>query len=192
MASLAGLGGVAKGGFQVVQVAGFGGGHQLGHLGVVLVQPLFHLVLLFPQCRFGVAAFGAGAKADPGQLVGVFQNGGVFCGQLGIKSHLALGHGAQGAKVVTHHGLGALAVFDGVFRLGKLRRSRHRQGGGTCGQNKGEQSFHQGTSFLGGQRNYSCASIAAACGGATSLPEAGCAQSHTARLRPAPAMKVLP
>ena len=87
------------------------------------------------------AAFGAGAETGPGQLGHVQHHVGVVLRGLGIEGDLALRHGAEAAEVLADHEQRALAVLDGLLRLGEL-------GGGGCRQRGG----HGGCTGIGQQR----------------------------------------
>jgi hypothetical protein len=58
------------------------------------------------------------------------------------RTDAAVGHGTNAAKVLAHHEQRALAVFDGVFRFGKLGRCRRGNSQRGSSQGKGCNDFH--------------------------------------------------
>jgi hypothetical protein len=64
-------------------------------------------------------------------------------GNFGIKRHTTCGHGAYTAKVLAHDEKRVFAVFDGIFRLGKLGLRCVRKGGSGTSQAEYNEQFHK-------------------------------------------------
>jgi ABC-type proline/glycine betaine transport system permease subunit len=84
----------------------------------------------------GIALVGTLAESGPWQLAQRGDNFCIFSCSLGIVRCTPTGHGAQPPEVRRHHSKTGFAVFDRIFRFGKLRLGWHAQG-------QSEQSTHQ-------------------------------------------------
>ena len=67
-----------------------------------------------------------------------------------VVGNAAVGHRGDAAEMLALHEHRALAVLDGVLRLGELRGGRQRQRGAGRGQGEAGESIHRGVLLRGG------------------------------------------